>query len=477
MKRRTFIKGTSVAAMAVALGIPWNLFSKGKKLNIVVLLADDQRFDTINALGNKDIRTPNLDFLVKNGTAFTQAHVMGGLSGAICQPSRAMILTGRTLFDIDRQARDNQDFSFDVFNNYITFPELLRNNGYATIGIGKQHNGPQVYSRAFTDGAKIFFGGMSDQYKIPHQDFAGDGKYPTERMYYSEGKHSAEIYTDETIHFINKYKSEPFLIYTAFQSPHDPRTCPKEFIHLYDEKKLKLPPNFLPQHPFDIGSLKVRDELLAGFPRTEEEVRKHLRDYYAIISHLDHQVGRIIKSIKDNGLEENTLVVFAGDNGLAVGQHGLLGKQNLYEHSNRVPLLFWGAGIPKNKQVDGLCYLSDIFPTIASQAEINIPESVQGISLTEGFKNSNAPLRPSLYFVYKHFQRGVKKDGFKLIEYNVDGVRHTQLFDLKKDPWEMVNHADNPAYQTIKKDLKQELLTLKVKYNDNFSTFWKGYDS
>jgi arylsulfatase A-like enzyme len=124
-----------------------------------------------------------------------------------------------------------------------------------------------------------------------------------------------------------------------------------------------------------------------------------------------------------------------------------------------------------------LCYLSDIFPTIASQAEINIPESVQGISLTEGFKNSNAPLRPSLYFVYKHFQRGVKKDGFKLIEYNVDGVRHTQLFDLKKDPWEMVNHADNPAYQTIKKDLKQELLTLKVKYNDNFSTFWKGYDS
>lgn len=156
MKRRNFIKGSSAVAMTIALGIPWKLFSQNKKLNIIVLLSDDQRFDTISALGNKDIITPNLDFLVKNGTTFTQAHVMGGLSGAICQPSRAMILTGRTLFDIDRQARDNQEFSFDVFNNNITFPELLKNNGYVTVGIGKQHNGSQVYSRAFTDGAKIF---------------------------------------------------------------------------------------------------------------------------------------------------------------------------------------------------------------------------------------------------------------------------------------------------------------------------------
>lgn len=463
--------------MAMTLGSTWNLFAQDKKkLNIIVLLSDDQRFDTIAALGNKDIITPNLDFLVKNGTTFTQAHVMGGLSGAICQPSRAMILTGRTLFDIDRQARDNQEYSFDVFNNNITFPELLKNNGYATIGIGKQHNGSQVYSRAFTDGAKIFFGGMSEQYKIPHQDFAGDGKYPSERAYFSEGKHSAEIYADETIRFINKYKSQPFLIYTAFQSPHDPRTYPDDYLKLYDETKLKLQPNFLPQHPFDNGELKVRDELLAAFPRTEEGVRKHLRDYYAIITHLDYQIGRIIKSIKDNGLEDNTLVIFAGDNGLAIGQHGLFGKQNLYEHSNRVPLIFWGGGIPRNQQVNGLCYLSDIFPTLANQAEIDLPASVQGLSLQKAFKDNKTLLRPSLYFAYKHYQRGVKKDGFKLLEYNVKGERHTQLFDLKNDPWEMKNLADNPSFQAIKNDLKQEMLALKAKYNDNFSTFWTGYE-
>ncbi len=163
MNRRNFIQNSSLFGASLALHPFLKAFAEEKKLNIIVLLSDDQRHDTIAALGNKDIITPNLDALVKNGTAFTQAHVFGGLSGAICQPSRAMLLTGRTLFNIDRQARDNQEFSFDIFNNFVTFPELLRKNNYVTVGIGKQHNGTTIYNRAFSDGAKVFFGGMGDQ--------------------------------------------------------------------------------------------------------------------------------------------------------------------------------------------------------------------------------------------------------------------------------------------------------------------------
>ncbi|MDR6562052.1 MULTISPECIES: sulfatase-like hydrolase/transferase [unclassified Arcicella] len=483
MNRRNFIKNSSLLGASLALHPFLKGLAEERKLNIIVLLSDDQRHDTIGALGNKDIITPNLDALVKNGTAFTQAHVFGGLSGAICQPSRAMLLTGRTLFSIDRQARDNQEFSFDIFNNYVTFPELLRKNNYNTVGIGKQHNGTTIYNRAFSDGAKVFFGGMGDQYNLPVQDYKADNSYggPKDNNYApnkvneSKGKHSSELFADETIHFIEKYKKEPFLIYTAFTTPHDPRRAPAEYNQWYADKKVSLPPNFLPQHPFDNGELKVRDELLAPFPRTEEDTIRQIKEYYATISHLDAQIGRIVKAVYENGLAENTLIVFAGDNGLAIGQHGLFGKQSIYEHSNRVPLIFSGPGIPKNQKVDGYCYLSDIYATLAEKSDVKIPSSVQGISLAKAFKDPKTPLRRALYFAFKHFQRGVKKDGFKLLEYNVDGNRHTQLFNLKEDPWEMHNLADEPECKAKKQALKAELLKLKVEFADTFSSFWNGY--
>ncbi len=160
---------------------------------------------------------------------------------------------------------------------------------------------------------------------------------------------------------------------------------------------------------------------------------------------------------------------------MAIGQHGLFGKQNLYDHSNHVPLIFWGAGTPKNAKVDGLCYLSDIFATLADQTGVSVPSSVQGISLKPALKDPKTPLRSSLYFAYKHFQRGVKKDGFKLIEYHVNGERHTQLFDLKNDPWEINNLSDNNSSISKRDELRKELLTLQTKHSDTFSSFWNGF--
>ncbi len=123
---------------------------------------------------------------------------------------------------------------------------------------------------------------------------------------------------------------------------------------------MTLPESFLPGHPFDNGMLKIRDEKLAPFPRTEKVVRKHLADYYAAITHTDAQIGRILDALEKSGKRDNTLIVFSSDNGLAMGSHGLMGKQNVYDHSVHVPLIVAGPGIPKGETRSALCYIYDL---------------------------------------------------------------------------------------------------------------------
>ena len=169
-------------------------------------------------------------------------------------------------------------------------------------------------------------------------------------------------------------------------------------------------------------------------------VQEHIAAYYAMITHLDSQIGRILDILEERGLAENTIIVFTGDNGLAVGQHGLLGKQNLYDHSVRVPLIFSGPGIPGGVQFDALCYLLDIYPTLCEMIGHPIPTTVEGQSLVQVLKGNEDTLRESLFLAYKKIQRGVRTDdNWKLIKYNVRGVQTTQLFNLKEDPFEMNN--------------------------------------
>ncbi len=154
--------------------------------------------------------------------------------------------------------------------------------------------------------------------------------------------------------------------------PHDPRLAPAEFTKLYDPAKISLSKNFMPEHPFDNGELKIRDELLAPHPRTPAVMRQHLADYYATISHLDSEVGRVLAEIERRGWADNTIVIYSSDQGLAVGgRHGLMGKQNLYEHV-KPPLVFAGPGIPRG-QSDALVYLYDLFPTICDFAVRKLP--------------------------------------------------------------------------------------------------------
>lgn len=475
--RREFLKTVgSAAASAGTLSILPGCSVMGqvvgpqrKRPNILFFFTDDQRFDTIGALGNDHIITPNIDSLVRNGTTFTNAYIMGSMSGAVCVPSRAMLMSGRTLFGLEGTGKT-------IPEEHVTLPEVLRKAGYTTFHTGKWHQDKKTFARCFSMGGKIFFGGMGNHWNVPVNDFDPTGKYPRQKVYRDEGKHSSELFSDAAIQFLRNYKDDkPFFVYVAYTAPHDPRQAPEKYRQMYNPDKIVLPKNFLPEHPFDNGEMRIRDEKLAPWPRTPKEVRRHIADYYAIITHMDAQIGRVLSALKKTGQARNTIIVFAGDNGLAVGRHGLMGKQNLYEHSVHVPLIMSGPSIPKGQRRDAFCYLLDVFPTLCDLVGMPIPGSVEGRNLA-GIISRKRKIRDTLFFAYKDIQRSVRDERYKLIEYKVKDKRTTQLFDLQADPWEINNLADNPEYAAQLKRLRKELLRWKNKLGDS-SKFWQGFYS
>lgn len=166
-----------------------------------------------------------------------------------------------------------------------------------------------------------------------------------------------------------------------------------------------------------------------------------------MISEVDHQIGRVLEALRKSGQYENTVIVLAGDNGLAVGQHGLLGKQNLYDHSMRVPLIFSGPGIPANRQSSAYCYLNDVFPTLCELTGFPAPATVTGRSLQQAFGRQRFSGREQLFMTYSNLQRALVKDSIKLVIYNVNGQHPVQLFNLAKDPFEKENLANRKEYQ------------------------------
>ena len=457
--------------------------------NILILFTDDQRFDTIHALGNAAIHTPNMDRLAARGTVFRNGYIAGGSSGAVCMPSRAMLMTGRYLYRLEGEGQS-------IPAEHTMLPEYLRANGYVTFGTGKWHNGPAAYARCFSAGGEIFFGGMDDHWNVPACDFDPSGRYPDARPHpidlgpeqrvipkvydhITPGKHSSELFADAAIDFLRGHNDEaPFLLYVAFMAPHDPRTMPQEFREMYDPDAIELPPNFLPLHPFDNGEMDVRDEKLAAKPRDPAEIRRHLADYYGMISHLDSQIGRVLDALEESGHGDDTLIVFAGDNGLALGRHGLMGKQSLYDHSLHVPLIFAGPGIPAGQHTEARAYLLDIHPTLCDFLGLPTPPSVDGQSLRPAIQ-VGAPGRETLYFAYRDVQRALLGTRYKLIEYCVGGERHTQLFDLQADPLEMHDLAARPQYAGEITALRAEMKRSRVVHNDvreQGQRFWQKFE-
>ena len=401
--------------------------ARSDRPNVLFFFADDQRADTIAALGNPIIKTPNLDRLVHRGVSFNRAYMQGGFNGATCVPSRAMLLSGRTLFRIDEKLMRDE-----------TWPAAFGKAGYSTFMSGKWHNTPASLPKSFQSAHSIFTGGMTNPMKAPLGDLV-DGKITKAVV---SPKHACETFADRAIEFIKAPKAGPFLCYIPFDAPHDPHIVPDDFPVKYDVATFPVPPNFLPMHPFNNGEMSVRDEALLPWPRTELQVRTMNAEYYRYISHLDAQIGRVLEVLDASPYAKNTITVFAADSGVARGSHGLIGKQNLYEHSIRVPLIIAGPGIASDKTTDAMCYLFDVLPTLGKLCNISAPATSDGIEFSQTLADPAKPSRNRLLFAYKSVQRAVRNDRWKLIRY--PEIDKTQLFDLKNDSNEITDVSAKP---------------------------------
>lgn len=407
-------------------------FAPSRRPNVLLINSDDQRFDTIAALGNREIKTPALDTLVRRGFTFSNCYSQGGMVPAMCLPSRTMLMTGRSVFHIpERNAPPPPQLPF--------LPKAFEQAGYRTYHYGKRGNTYVPASEAF-------------QTKLYSRD-GFDGRAD-----------ESERHASQVIEWVRgNGAAQPFFIYMAPPVPHDPRVAPKRFMDMYDPARITLPENFMPQHPFDNGELKIRDEMLAPFPRTPDVMRRHLADYYATITCMDFHIGRILDTLSESGLQRDTIVLFTSDQGLAVGgRHGLMGKQNLYEHF-KSPLIVAGPGI-RHGSSQALAQMHDIFPTLCDLAGIPALPGVEGLSLAPVIRGKRKKVRDAAFAVYKDVQRMVREERWKLIWYPKAG--RFQLFDVLADPWEMRDLSSHSAHSARLAAMKKLLAQQQDAFED-----------
>ena len=240
---------------------------------------------------------------------------------------------------------------------------------------------------------------------------------------------------------------------------------------MYPPEDIPVPENFVPEHPFDNGEMRIRDEVLAPFPRTPEIVQQHIADYYGMITHMDAEMGRVLRTLKAKGHLNNTIVIYTADHGLAVGQHGLLGKQNLYNHSIRVPSIFAGPGVPEGVTVDALTYLYDVFPTVCDLTDVTCPNTTEGCNLVPLMRGDIEQVRATVFAAYKDIHRTISNGHWKLIRYYVSeetgtGTNCIQLFDLEQDPCETTNLADMPEHADRIRSLAADMKMWQIETDD-----------
>ena len=450
------LSSTSVGLTLLVIALSAHAAPAQTRPNILFILSDDQRADAVGAYGNPYVRTPNLDALAHRGVTFTNAYCMGSHHGAVCAPSRAMLMSGRGLFHV-----------YDTLAGVPTLPQTLRDNGYLTFGTGKWHNERSAFRAGFAQGKTIFFGGMSDHYQVPVVDLRPDGSFSKDTL----RGFSTDVFTASALTFLDDYaageREQPFFAYVAYTAPHDPRSPAPDYIDRYAPEQLPLPPNFVATHPFDLGVMTIRDEDLGAWPRTPEQIRQQLADYYGLITHLDARVGDLLRALENHNLAENTIVVFTSDHGLAIGSHGLLGKQSLYEESMHAPLIMAGPDLPEQQTRDALVYLYDLLPTLCSLVDVAPPPGIDGYDLSPIIRGEVPEVRGSLFTTYSTTQRAIKNHRWKLIRY--PAIDHTQLFDLQNDPYELHNLADDTTYRAVHDRLWRELERQQQQADDTLS--------
>lgn len=445
--------------------------SADKRLNVLVLMTDDMSRHCVSATGGTQSITPHLDALASRGTVMQNVVHQGGFSGAICTCSRAMFLTGRPLWSV---TPDQLEYAgpAQLKTSDSLFPEQFRKEGWHTFGTGKWHNGNAALLRCF-DHAEAITGGM-----LPFntRDRGGAKENAIEiGMMNPSGVRiaadrnvekqtttgwSTDVFYDAADSFLDQTwdREKQFMMYVSTNAPHDPRHVPQDILDRFTD--VTEPPNYLPKHPFDNGDMRVRDEMVYKPPHRPEVVRRERAIYLAMCAQIDDRIGQLLAKLKDLGELENTIILFTADHGLAVGEHGLLGKQNLYDGSWRVPMIWAGPGIPKGEKRTGLAYLHGLYPTLADLAGIAAPDYTQkfgfadviqgkaeGLDIVFGAYMPNAKVNKGV--------RAVRKGDFKLLQYTHSG--REQLFNLAADPWETNDLIGDPNFNETKTSLGNSL--------------------
>jgi len=464
--------------------------------NILFILADDQSpFDLKIYDPNSPLEAPVLDRLAAEGAVFDGAYHMGAWVGAVCTPSRHMIMSGRTVWHIPGKGNPQTakpDMVPPDLAEY-TMGAVFNRAGYDTMRTCKKGNSYAAANKQFMV--------VHEAGKRGETDETGSGWHAQRVLDYLAEREKTQ---DE----------DPFLIYFGFSHPHDTRDGKPELLRKYgatnhkDPKTLPqlnperpapaLQVNYLPAHPFPHGHPQLRDEeRVSGVWKNRDEatIRNELGREYACSENIDIQIGKVLDKIKAMGDLDNTIIIYTSDHGISIGRHGLTGKQNLYQHTWRVPYIVKGPGIKAGTRVEGNIYLLDTLRTLCDLAGIEAPAVTEGISFKPILEGKQDKVRDVLYGVYcggtKPGMRCVKKGDWKLIKYDVlDGtVRETQLFNLAENPnellWEhhypavvaltgykpkpnQVNLADDPKYADKLKEMEALLLAEQRRLNDPY---------
>lgn len=436
---------------------------EANKPNILFILADDMSYEAIGAANRLDIDTPNLDRLARRSTTFTHAYNMGADRGAVCMASRAMLNSGRFLWQAvgldPEQIKRDQGF----------WSQRMKHAGYRTYFSGKWH--VKTDPRGVFDVVKNVRKGMPKQtpkgYNRPKgpEDYSSGWKPwdPKHGGYWEGGKHWSTIVGDDGIEFMETAakQDQPFFMYLAFNAPHDPRQAPKEFVDRYPLNRIEVPESFLPQYPYadKICGLGLRDEKLMPYPRTKFSVKVNRQEYFAIITHMDQEIGRILDSLQQSGKSENTFVIFTADHGLAVGHHGLCGKQNMYDHSVRVPFMIAGPNIKEDNKITAPIYLQDAMATALELAGASL-EGVDFKSVLPLIRGETAKTHEVIYGAYMKRQLMITQGHWKLIHYPTANVE--RLFNLKTDPLEIKDLAGDPQHADRLEQLRDALAKLNL---------------
>lgn len=471
------------------------LLAEAKQPNFLFILVDDQSPLDLKCYNPQSpLDAPNLDRLAREGMVFEGAYHMGANLGAVCTASRHMIMSGRTLWHLPTAPRALQTGLCPPDLEQQTLPAVFNRAGYATMRTCKQGNSYEAANKLFSvrhDATKR--GGTAE---------TGSAWHGEQVLQYLAEREAAK-------------EAKPFLIYFGFSHPHDERDGTPELLAKYgavnhtDEsqpppanpKQPKLPGNYLPQHPFHHGHPGLRDEVAVSGVwerRDERTIRNELGREFACSENIDIQIGRVLAKLEALGELDNTYVIYTADHGIAIGRHGLQGKQNLYQHTWRVPFLVKGPGIKPGSRVEGNIYLLDLLATLCDLAGIDTPATNEGLSFKPVLTGQQPAIRDVVYGVYnggtKPGMRSVKQGDWKLIKYDVMNgeVRQTQLFNLRDNPDEFlaehhapevtaltgirptanqVNLADDPRY-AVKRAEMESLLLAEMRRLDDPWRLW-----